>query len=80
MYHQKLNANWLAHLILETNYEQQLDNIDTKLGSINNSLSSLNDQASTISSDLDSNTLLVSSILLNILENTNQTVEFSNKS
>lgn len=67
-------------LILETNYEQQLDNMDTKLGSINNSLSSLNDQASTISSDLDSNTLLVSSILLNILENTNQTVEFSNKS
>jgi hypothetical protein len=69
-----------TYLILETNYEQKLDNIDTKLGSINNSLSSLNDQATAISSDLDSNTLLVSSNLLNILENTNLTVEFSNKS
>jgi hypothetical protein len=69
-----------TYLILETNYEQQLGNIDTKLGAINNSLSSLNDQASNISSDLDSNTILASSYLLNTFVNTNQSVEFSNKS
>ncbi|MBP1908254.1 hypothetical protein [Methanolobus bombayensis] len=67
-------------LVIDTNYEHQLDSIDAKLGAINNSLSSLNNQANDINSELDPSTLLVSSNLENSLDNTNKTVEFSNKS
>lgn len=69
-----------TYLIFETNYENQLENMDAKLGAINSTLSYLNDQLGTIISDYNSDTNLINNNLLSTLDNTSQTADLVNNS